>query len=671
MVEMNIRARSRQLAVGIQFLLTAFIFASTAARADETGTNNPDYVALGQPCRAKQMLGGAAIRDRSTGHDVLALANMNEVSGCELILIDLEDGHGEVFRAPAGAGSWNVREVPGDRLVIGTFYDGTFLIFDLKAKKFIHHVRFAKEEYLWNTMMGRDGRVYGGTYPGGKLGALDLNTYTVEDCGAPAAPNLYLNYVSPTPDTRLLCTFSTAKPVVKLYDPPTHTWSDLPETLKGVTMGAVFDGQFIAGGKVYAGKEFTVVNPPFPVPGDGWVVETALTTEDTLFLRLNQAMYRYRKGDTNLMKLCDIGLRGGRYLAATAAGDLLGIRGQDYFRIRPGAAELELKPVPTESGPRNLLFLKVDGRGRVWSGPPFGQTLSFLDPASRQFTNTRTICDAGGEVFDVAFAGDQVFAVTYAGGDIVAYEPDSPWDQWNGKNPKTIASMGQHGYIRPVGGAFIGPGGKLYSGWMAKYGVYGGAIAITEPASGKTELIENPLAEQSVTALTTDGRLLYAGTGLGANGLPNKTGDSARFGVVDPATKTVIWNYTFTNATQVNSIVIEAKTGIVLLAVDAQLYRFDPVKRAAPQLESGAPRLGTHTLTAPGNGRVYYGSGKTVVAWNPATGQAETLARLPKNLEHLALDQKSGTLFAAGGPDVYQLRARVELQLSTRSSSSP
>ncbi len=74
------------------------------------------YVALGRPCRAKQVLDGTAVRDRTTGREVLALANMNEVSGCELILPDWEHDHGRVFHAPAGAGSWNVREVPGDRL---------------------------------------------------------------------------------------------------------------------------------------------------------------------------------------------------------------------------------------------------------------------------------------------------------------------------------------------------------------------------------------------------------------------------------------------------------------------------------------------------------------------------------------------------------------------------
>lgn len=635
-----------------------------------TPSASEPFISLGQPCRAKQVLGGTVVRDRATGRELLALANMNEVSGCELILIDFEEGKGEVFRAPAGAGSWNVREVSNDRLVLGTFYDGTFLIFDLKTKRFVHHVRFAKEEYLWNTTLGRDGRVYAGTYPGGRLGALDLNTYEVEDCGAPAPPNLYLNYVSPTPDTRLLCTFSTTRPIQKLYDPATKEWSDLPESIKGITIGTVFDGHFIAGGRVFAGKEFKTVPPPFPIPGEGWQVETALTTEDTLFLRLNHAIFRYRKGEAALTKLCDIDLRGGRYLAATPAGDLLGIRGQDYFRIRPGATQLELKPIPTESGPRNLLFLRVDPKGRIWSGPPFGQTLSILDPRSREFTNTRTVCDAGGEVFDVAFADHLAYAVTYSGGDIVAYDPDAPWDQWNGKNPRTIASLGSRGYVRPVGGALMGPSGKLYSGWMAKYGVYGGAIGITDLASGQTELIENPLAEQTISSLATDGRLLYIGTDRSANGLPVKPNDSARFGVVDPSTKKATSAYTFTNATRVTGVVFDAKTGGVALAVDGRLYRFDPAHPADPLPDPSAPRLGSRTIAAPGHGTLFYGSGKNVVAWNLTDGQVRTLATLPRNVENIAIDQ-NGTVFVSGGPDVYQVKSAAEAAPTESKPATP
>ena len=563
-----------------------------------------------------------------------------------------------------------MREVTGDRLVIGTFYDGTFLIFDLLTKRFVHHVRFAEEEYLWNTTIGRDGRIYAGTYPGGRLGALDLSTYEVEDCGAPAAPNLYLNYVSLTPDTRLLCSFSTTSPMQKLYDPATRQWTDPPATIQGISMGVVFDGHFVAGGSVFAGPDFQRVPPPFPVPGEGWQVETSLTTEETLYLRWNHAMFQYRKGATKLRPLCDFDLRGGRYLAATPDADLLGIRGQDYFRIRPGATELELQPIPTKSGPRNLLFLRVDSRGRIWSGPPFGQTLSWLEPDSGRCENTRTICDAGGEVFDVAFWDRRVFAVTYSGGDLVVYDPEAPWDQWNNTNPKTIASLGNAGYIRPVGGALIGPGEKLYSGWMAKYGVYGGAIAITDPISGTTELIENPLAEQTVAGLATDGRMLYVGTDRHANGLSVKPDDSARFGVVDPATKRVTYEYTFHNAIQVTGIAWDTKSGNVVFAVDGHVHQFQPIQQTAPVSIDGAPRLGTRTIVAPGAGRLYYGSGMEVVSWDLIAGRAETLAILPKRVDHIAVSEQ-GVIYVACGPDVYQLTAIAETAAGLETSMKP
>ena len=40
----------------------------------------------------KQVLGGTFVRDRTSGRALLALTNMNEVSGAELILIDLDSG---------------------------------------------------------------------------------------------------------------------------------------------------------------------------------------------------------------------------------------------------------------------------------------------------------------------------------------------------------------------------------------------------------------------------------------------------------------------------------------------------------------------------------------------------------------------------------------------------
>jgi hypothetical protein len=620
---------------------------------------------LGKPCRARQVLGGTVVRDRKTGREMFALTNMNEVSGAELILIDIDKDTAEVYRAPAGAGSWNVREVSDDRLVIGTFYDGTFLIFDLKTKRFAHHVRFAREEYLWNTAMGGDGRVYTGTYPGGRLGALDLKTYTVEDCGAPAAPNLYLRYVSPTHDGRVLCSFSTEKPVEKLYDPKTKTWSDVPESIKGVSMAGVWEGRFVAGNRVFEGPNFTPVAPPFPTPpkekGD-WYVDVALTNDRWLALHQGNAVYGWKKGDATLTKLAELDLRGGRYMAITDDGRLLGIRGQDYFVLRPGDTTLNLRPIPKESGPRNLLFMRVDERGRIWGGSTFGQTLCYLDPRTKKAVNTRTICDAGGEVFDVAFRDGRVYAAAYAGGDIVEYAPDKPWDQWKNRNPRPLATVAP-GYIRPVGGIQFGPDGKLYSGWMARYGTYGGAVAITDPASGKTELIENPVGEQTVSGLAADPRpnvaQAYVGTSLSANGLPKKRDDSARFGILDLKTRKAVFSHTFEGASEVRAVVFDSVSGLGAFAIDSRLHLFDPAKRELFPLPPEVPKVGSTTIAAPGSGKIFYSSDRDVIEFTLVTRTWQTLAEAPEKITNVALS-KEGAIYISCGAAVYRVKKGAE-----------
>src|SRR5688572_9343466 len=112
---------------------------------------------------------------------------------------------------------------------------------------FTKTIDFGGEEYFWNGAIGGDGRLYAGTYPGGKLAALDLDKLTIEDHGAPAKPNLYLRNVSALPDGRLLCNFVTSKPTRKIFDPVAKQWADVPEHLREVTSGVTWNGHFVSG----------------------------------------------------------------------------------------------------------------------------------------------------------------------------------------------------------------------------------------------------------------------------------------------------------------------------------------------------------------------------------------------------------------------------------------
>lgn len=615
---------------------------------------------LGQPCRAKQILGASLVIDRQDNRERLILLNDNETYHCELLYIDFEKNTGEVFTAPAGAGSWCGIEVPQDRYVIGTFYDGMFMFFDLRNKTFTKTVGFPGEGYIWNLGLGGDGRVYGGTYPGGKLGAVNLQTHEFEDLGAPAAPNQYLRTVSCAPWGQVFANFGMIKPTTKVYDIASRSWRDIPGLKEGQTFGVgiEWNGYFVASdprtGRVEAFKDASLKpleKRPFPVPAtDNFAVDTAISTHKTLYIAHGTSLYHYSAGDPRfeLQKLAEIDLRGGRYVAVAKDSSLLGIRGQSYFVLRPGQSDLDLRPIPVESRGRPMLFLKSDVQGRIWGGPHFGQTLFYYDTKMEKTVNTEGICDGGGEVYDVTFHRGLVYAASYAGGDITCYDPSKPWDQWHHKNPKPLASVAPQ-YIRPTGGIITGPDGKLYAGWMARYGTYGGAVSITDPDSGKTELIENALGNQAIEAVAVDRKNIYMATGLSANGLPNQSGQ-ARFGVCDLATHKVV----FQTPMDIAAIAVEPVSGAVVATGNSRLYLYDPTAQAMRELSiPKLPGITGRVLIPDGQGTVVTSAGQQVIQIDLSRKTFRVIAQSPSKIEALALDA-NGRVYFSHGPDLYR-----------------
>lgn len=615
---------------------------------------------LGQPCRAKNILATCIVKDRASGREMFVLSNMNENSHAELLFIDFENNTGRVYRAPAGAGAWALKEVPGDRLIVGTFYDGVFMVFDLNKMEFVKVVDFPGETYIWNLAMGGDGRIYAGTYPGGKLGALDLNHYTVEDCGAPAPPNLYCRQVSELPDGRILCFFNTEKDTALIFDPATKNFGPAPPAVSNGVQGAVFDGYFVTGRQVFDGKTLEEVKPiPFPTPPaekGRWSFNPHMTTRDTVYMQQGQALYRYKAGDKDLTLVCDVDIFRSDIDDVSSSGWAMGVRGQDYFVIRPGAKAAELRPIPVESNPRHTMFLRVAPDGKLWGGSTFGQTLWWMDPRTKKYVNTSSICDSGGEVYDVAFANGKVYAVAYAGGDIVEYDPSQPWNQIGLVNPRVIKHLSNNGYIRPEAGVTTGPDGKLYAGWLTRYGAYGGAVSITDPKTGDTELIENPLGEQAVVGVATDGKYIYVGTSLAGNGLPLKKGEWARFGMIDLATRKVVFQREFEGCASVRILGFDPQSHRLALSAGGTPMLFDTSIRGMVTKLDGAAQVGGRSVGLPGDGSVVYGSDKSVVRLDMRTGKTTILLQAPSQVNNVAAGA-DGKLYISCGVNVYAVKS--------------
>ena len=265
------------------------------------------------------------------------------------------------------------------------------------------------------------------------------------------------------------------------------------------------------------------------------------------------------------------------------------------------------------------------------------------------------ICKTGGEVYDVAFYKDKVYAVSYDGGDIIEYDPSQPWDKWNAKNPKIIKKLSPK-WIRPSTGIVIGPDNKLYSTWWAAYGKYGGAVAITDPETGDTQTIENPLGEQALEGVATDGKFVYIGSSLNANGLPDKAGESPKFGMVEIATHKVVFEQAFADSGVVRIMAHDPKSKRVAFCVDGKVELFDTEKRVIlPEMPDETSRTRRQSFGVPGDGCVYYGNWYRVIKLDMATGKTTVVAEAPNSISNMAAGA-DGKLYFSCGVDVYAVK---------------
>jgi hypothetical protein len=223
---------------------------------------------------------------------------------------------------------------------------------------------------------------------------------------------------------------------------------------------------------------------------------------------------------------------GSRFVVGLADGSIAGIRGQEYFIIDGKSGELELGRIPAEAPATTILTITADERGNIWGSSAFGQTIFSYNPADNSYTNTPSVCESGGEVYGMQFCGGKLFMSSYAGGDHVVYDPMKPWDQINNINPVTLKSLAPD-FIRPTGRSTVGPDGAFWTGWSAKYGVYGGSLSRVDTGTLEVQSWPDPVPEQQIAWLAADDRYLYFTTNGEASGRKTKV-EGFHFVVWDP-----------------------------------------------------------------------------------------------------------------------------------------
>ena len=612
---------------------------------------------LGRPCTSLHFLGGAAVRDTAANIDYVALAAASEADPMSLVFIDPATGDVRVAQAPSGSGAWAVAQIPGtNQVAVGTYFNGRVLVFDMTSGTFVKEIPLEGQSCVWNFAAGADNRLYFGTYPGGVLCALNPADLSVEVLGAGAPPNTSLRRVSALPDGRILCAYDKEAPAVRVFNPADKTFSEAPASLAGVPGGVLWNGLFVSGNRFFDAA-LAEVKPPFPAPSADagpWAVIEEATTASVLWVQRGDAFLRVQAGESVLAPVAEAPLRGGRFVAGLPSGEVFGIRGREYFAFGPGSLSMQRRNVNVKGTPRPPLFLAPDNEmSQVWGAPLFGPSLFVMTPDTKTFTVTDKAVDAEGAVNALVIVRGMVYGVCHPQGDIFRLDPNLPWEQYERKNPVTIASLAARGYTHPRGGLFMGPDGKLYSGWAAKPGTRGGAVAVTDPETGETELLENPFGRQAVAGLAMDETVIFVGTSLEPGDTPGQGGAAPQLGVMGRDTRLPYKNFPFESAMSVSRLSRNGPVPRLAFTVDNTFRMLDTSSlELVPAPETPYPPVTGAAIIAAGSPYFFYPSDQSVIRVDATTGAFETIAELPGKIGAFT-GFFAGDLFAACGAEVY------------------
>jgi hypothetical protein len=587
------------------------------------------YEYLCDPCRNFCILGAITIRDPKDDREKVVLSSFFSGGTGGLVFIDPETQLGEWIELPGDEGAWALLSLDDKKLLVGTCgLKGYLHCLDLTSRTWAEPLRNENETYIWNLVQGSDGMVYGGTWPGCVLLQYDPEKHVLKNMGKMSrhSGNMYSRTVWSVRNY-IFINCGMEKPHITIWS--IDTGNVKPFGKKGAQIIEI-DSNYICtktNGKLdfYDIKTFEHIENNLDIQ------------KDEINQNRNNKTYQkilFDKGIGKILKLKD--------------DRIFGIRGQEYFIVDTGSddsftygngAALSLRKIPVDAPATGILTITSDNDECIWGSSNFGQTIFCYNTKSGEYFNTPAVCNNGGEVYGIRCINNKIFMTCYAGGDHVVYDPKKPWDQINNVNPKTLRSVAPE-LIRPGAKSIIGPDGALWTGWTAKYGVYGGGISRVDPDTYNVTEWKNLVPGQSIRSIASGGKNLYFTTSGTGNGLPEKV-EPLFLGMMNTEGK-LIWKKEYIKGQKLGLVETVGKFGI--LNVDNEIEIFDC---------NNMEFINSIKMKAPCSCIIKYSEDKAALFCDkklyflkPAEGRLEYIADLPGDVGTAVIDPKGHLYFA-------------------------
>lgn len=327
------------------------------------------------------------------------------------------------------------------------------------------------------------------------------------------------------------------------------------------------------------------------------------------------------------------------------------LRGKKLFVLNSDAVllvrdlqsgEMKRSKLDIPGQPISIQSIMKGPDGRIWSGGYLAGGHSAYDPEINKLTSYPGLHQTEG----MAVKDQFIYFGIYPKGHMYEYNTEKDWDVKHG-NPKFLGQVPDQS--RPFAVLNETQSGKIFFGMVPEYGKLGGALVSYDPARGELKSQGLVVADQSVVSLTTANGLVWGGTSV-SGGLG-----------VKPATKAAkLFSWDVENGVKVDEIVpvegafaittiIQGPDGNIWGMAGGTLFVFDPKNRKVLKTREiyPTPVLKSHVwrdafLVLHPSGMIYGTGGNQLFRLDPKSLEFEILI---KQASLLAMDEQGRIYF--------------------------
>jgi hypothetical protein len=631
---------------------------------------------LGTPLRDVLLIGGT-VGPGPNGTPVLWSASSGEPA--RLNAVDPTTGKTLLSQPLEGSpGAYAVVSTPDETIYVGTYTTGTLYRRRPGPDSVIENLGrpVPTETYIWRLAVDDEGRLFGCTYPGGRVFGYDPSEDEITDYGQLLPGLQYVRSIAVWGDSIYAGTQPDAH-VFKIHkDTGRRRELALPEEIGDGAGITTFDLNAYAG-RLYArfGSALNGQLGVYDIKADTWVdlidgvagldVSPPRRHGEVYFTR-NNWLTRYRPSTGELTPVEP-------YIAGRVANNRgigwheLGLEGWpdesvvgllwrgDMFRYNPTTGNSDIFQTDIPGEPIPILTLHAGETGSIYAGG-FLSGLAVVDPDTAEVTFNRFA-----QVESIREIDGVVWIGGYPDSRLYRYDPAVPWSSPEYSpgppdavdNPAKIVDLKEHQQVRAR--AMTDAGAYIAYGTMPDATTLSGALIIVDKTTLDVSVHLPVIEDQSITSLAYMGGLLVGGTSIhGGYTTPVPTQTQARLFGWDVSGGLMFETIAVSGAEAIPALVA-GDNGLVWGIADGQVFAFDVVSQQVVERLQLAEDTGDTggELGRRIDGMIYALVHRHLLfEIDPATGNSRLL--LDRRADHMAV-HADGRVFFADGHVLYRM----------------